>query len=165
MIGTFRDQDSLSTWMTREHDRARECIERFANGERAKVLGAAQQIVRAFAAAEDAVLFPMLARVRLRPEVQHLLADAREDRSQALASLETLAHTRGKSARKLAAVQLIDQLREHLERRALHLNPTLASQLPRLQYRAVVQAFIRCYESAGVTALAVPEQKLRSKAA
>lgn len=164
MLATFRDQDSLSTWMTREHDRLRECIERFADGERAKVLGAAEQIVRGFAAAEDTVLFPMLARVRLRAEVQHFLADARGDRNQELASLETLAHTRGKSARKLGAVKLIDELREHLERRVLHFNPTLASQLPRLQYKAVVQAFIRCYESAGVTA-AVPEQKLRTKAA
>jgi hypothetical protein len=150
--------------MTREHDRLHECIERFANGERAKVLGAAEQIVRAFAAAEETVLFSMLARVRLRAEVQHLLADARTDRSQELASLETLAHTRGPRARKLAAVRLIDELREHLERRVQHFNPTLASQLPRLQYRAVVQAFIRCYESAAVTPV-MPEQKVRRKAA
>ncbi|HTL38829.1 MAG TPA: hypothetical protein VL326_37115 [Kofleriaceae bacterium] len=150
--------------MTREHERVRACIERFANGERAKALGEAQQIVRAFAAAELKVLFPMLGRVRLRPEVQHLLADAQDDRSRELASLETLAHTRGARARKLAAVQLMDQLREHVERRTLHFNPTLASQLPRVQYRAVVEAFIRCYESAGDT-VAMTEPKPRSKAA
>ena len=166
MAVTFRDEDSLSTWMTREHDRVRSCIERFANGERSKVLAEAKQIVRGFAAAEENILFPMLARVRLRPEVQHLLADAHGDRTTELDELETLARTRGARARKLAAVRLIDLLREHIDRRTQHLNPTLASQLPRQQYRALVQAFIRRYESATDTAVTpVTEPGAHSKAA
>jgi hypothetical protein len=142
-----REPDALMTHMILEHARVLEGVERFVAGARPSALDSARQIIEAFADAEEAILFPMVA--KLRPQTRDVLADAVGDRAQQLAELEALVRSRSRSARKLAAATFADRIRGDLERRLAQILPALASQLPRVQYRAVIQAFLRRYEAAG----------------
>jgi hypothetical protein len=141
-----REPDELMTQMMLEHARVLECVERFVAGARPSVLDTARQIIRAFADAEDRVLFPMVA--KLRPQTRDVLADAVGDRARQLTELEALVQTRPPRARKLAAMRFSDQVRADLERRIDQILPALSSQLPRLQYRAIVRAFLNRYAAA-----------------
>ena len=123
-------------------------VDAFARGARAAVLNEARRIIRAFEAAENEVLFPMLARVRLRTDLQHLLVDVQQDRADQLAEVSALSRKRGKLTRRVAAVRLSHLIRVAEERRTCQLIPSLASCLPRVQYRALARAFIQRYESA-----------------
>jgi hypothetical protein len=149
MATPFRASDPLSELLAREQTRVIECVQRFASGEGAAALSKARQIVRALADAEDTVLAPAFVRVVLRSEEQCLVDDARGERARQLTALDTLARKRGARLRKLAALELCDQLQHHANQCA-RLIPVLASQLPRLLFRAIAGAFATRYQ-AGLT--------------
>lgn len=161
-----REPDSLATLMTLEHARVLECADTFVNGARPSVLDGARAIVRALEAAEASILTPMIA--RLRPQTRDMLTDAVGDRAQVLAALDALADAKAQRARKEAFAPLVDQLKADLSQRLDVVLPALASQLPRVQYRAVVHAFIRHYQAtlgpvqpAPAVAVAEPKQQRR----
>ena len=141
-----REPDALMTHMILEHARVLECVERYLKSARPSALDSARQIIEAFADAEAAILFPMVD--KLRPQTRDVLADAVGDRAQQLTELDALVQAGSRSARKLAAANFADRIRGDLERRLTQLLPALASQLPRVQYRAIIQAFLRRYEAA-----------------
>jgi hypothetical protein len=119
---------------------------RFASCDGAGNISEARRILRALGDAETNVLYPAFSRVSLRPETQRLLDDSRDNRAEQLAAVDVLAHKRAARLRKLAALELCDRIKHHGAQHVSLLIPVLASQLPRLLYRSIVQAFISHYQ-------------------
>jgi len=145
-MGAFREEDPLATLLAAEQMRVVECVLQFAAGDRAGHIAEARRIVRALGDAETNVLYPAFSRVSVRPETERLLDDSRDNRAQQLAALDVLAHKRSPRLRKLAAVELCDQINHHGIQHVSLLIPVLSSQLPRPLYRSICQAFKTRYE-------------------
>jgi hypothetical protein len=162
-MGLNREQDPLAALLTREHARVLECLMRFAKGDGAVVTAEARRVLSALHHAETNVLYPAFSRVSLRPETARLLEDCRGGRAQQLAALAALAHKRAGRLRKLAAVQLGDLVQHHGQQHISLLIPVLASCLPRLLYRSIVQAFAACYQDALAQGAHAPPSRRRQR--
>ena len=104
-----------------------------------------RSILRALGDAETEVLYPAFSRIQVPLEIDYLLTDSRDSRARQLEALDTVARKRGPRLRKLAAVELADQLQRHFEQQVSELIPVLASRLPRALYRSIASAFVaRC---------------------
>jgi hypothetical protein len=141
-MGTYRDRDPLTEMILREHASVLECIERVGRGEiPARELAGSRATLLALAAAEADVLYPAFGRVTLRLETERLLEDCQDNRARQQETLEALVHKRAPRLRKLKAVELADQVEHHGKQLATLLIPVLRSQLPRIVYGAIANAF------------------------
>src|SRR6476619_3823683 len=144
-MGSVREPDPMATYLMAQQTRVLECLTSVVNGEVGPAVSTVRSIIRALAEAETEVLYPAFSRIQVPLEIEYLLADSRDSRARQLDALETLAHKRGSRQRKLAAVELADQLQRHFQHQVCELIPVLASRLPRALYRSIVSAFVaRC---------------------
>ena len=144
-MASVREPDPMASYLLAQHARVLECLAGFASGEGAGALSTVRSIIRALGDAESEVLYPAFSRVRVPLEIEYLLTDSRDSRARQLEALETVARRRGPRLRKLAAVELADQLRRQFEQQVSELIPVLASRLPRALYRSIASAFVaRC---------------------
>jgi hypothetical protein len=135
-VSSFQEHDPLATFLEREQARLLGYVMLLADGHRSALSGA-RKVVSALDDAEAEVLYPAFSRVRLRLDLQQLLADSRADRAEQLTALEALAHKRAPRLRKLAAVALGERITRDGERYV-----GLSSQLPRVLHCAIADAFI-----------------------
>jgi hypothetical protein len=141
-MGTYRERDPLTELILREHVGVLECINRVGRGEvPARELATSRAILHALAAAEQEVLLPAFGRVTLRLETQRLLEDSVDNRARQQETLDALMHKRAPRLRMLKAVELADQIQHHAKQLASLLIPVLRSQLPRIVYGAIANAF------------------------
>jgi hypothetical protein len=144
-MGSAREPDPMAKYLLAQHIRVLECLASFASGAAASALSPVRSIVRALRDAETEVLYPAFSRVQVPLEIGYLLTDSRDNRARQVDALETLAHTRGPRRKKLAAIELADQLQRHFQQQVSELIPVLASRLPRALYRSIVSTFVaRC---------------------
>jgi hypothetical protein len=142
---SVRERDPLASYLLAQHTHVLECLTRFAGGERGSVLSSVRSVIRALRDAETEVLYPAFSRLQLPLEIAYLLTDSRDSRARQLEALETLARKRGPRLKKLAAVELADELQRHFQQQVSELIPVLASRLPRALYRSIVSTFVaRC---------------------
>jgi hypothetical protein len=145
-MGAYREEDPLAILLAAEQMRVVECVLQFATVGGAGHIAEARRILRALGDAETNVLYPAFSRVALRPETERLLEDCRGNRAQQLAALDVVAHKRAPRLRKLAALEVCDQINHHGIQHVSLLVPVLSSQLPRPLYRSICQAFKTRYE-------------------
>jgi hypothetical protein len=140
-VSSFQEHDPLAAFLEREQARLLEYVLQLADGDRSALSGA-RKLVNALDDAEAEILCPAFSRVRLRLDLQALLADSRTDRAEQLAALTALAQKRAPRLRKLAAVALCERITRDGERYIGQLIPALSSQLPRVLHRSIADAFI-----------------------
>jgi hypothetical protein len=144
-MASVREPDPMASYLMAQQARVLECLMSFAGGEAPSALCTVRAIIRALGDAEAEVLYPAFSRIQRPPEIEYLLTDSRDSRARQLEALETVARRRGPRLRKLAAVELADQLRRQFEQQVSELIPVLASRLPRPLYRSIASAFVaRC---------------------
>ena len=141
-MGILREPDPLAGYLLAQQTRVLECLTSFATGNDASALSDVRPIVRALGQAEADVLYPAFSRLQLPLEIEYLLTDSRDSRARQLESLDALAQKRAPRLRKLAALELADQIQRHCEQHVSELIPVLASRLPRALYRSIVSRFV-----------------------
>jgi len=146
-MGSVREPDPMATYLVAQQQRVLEYLASFVSGGGASALSTVRTIVRALRDGETEVLYPALSRLQLPAEIELLLADSRDSRAHQLDALDALAHKRGSRARKLAAIELADQVQHHFQQHMCELIPALASRVPRALYRSVAARFVaRCQD-------------------
>jgi hypothetical protein len=144
-MATVREPDPLATFLVAQQKCVLECLTAFVRGEGAGRLSRMRTLIRALGEAEAEVLYPALARLPLPAELALLLADSRDSRARQLDAIDALAHKRGPRLRKLAGLELTDQIQHHFQQHVSELVPALASRSPRVVYRAIAARFAaRC---------------------
>lgn len=144
-MATVREPDPMTSYLLAQHARVLECLTGFASGERPCALSTVRAIILALGEAETDILFPAFSRIRLPLEIEYLLNDSRDSRARQVEALGAVARRRAPRLRKLAAVELADQIQRHFQQQVGELIPVLASRLPRALYRSIASSFVaRC---------------------